>query len=311
MQKGIYIFSKNLFKSALILIACIVSLCACKKDYRKLATEFERRLPDTCVVVKEQINDIDHVVYYKDKSNTYLVRHDLEDNTEESIKPPLEEGQAVCGIYLGKDNIAMLVKDAEDWYYFWFYNLKTLKFKNIDGSFYGASADETNKTLTGNMDYYRGAGTMQFVYDFDGKEVSSNDISSEEAEEQESQTDDILNITQPTTFKVIYNGKVLYTYILYTDGTCERKMTVNAGKSEVSSNGEWRLLEKSIHDQNFRVIVAWVSDSMFTWFTSDNICGTFSNHYSDFDELLLDLEKWHDFYTKHDTQDHRFEVSNE
>ena len=40
------------------LIACIVAVCSCKKDYQKLATEFERQLPDTIVVVKEQINDI-------------------------------------------------------------------------------------------------------------------------------------------------------------------------------------------------------------------------------------------------------------
>lgn len=81
----------------IFLIACIVAVCSCKKDYQKLGTEFERQLPDTIVVVKEQINDIDHHVYFKDKNNDYLVRYNLDDNMEESIKPNLEDGEYIQG----------------------------------------------------------------------------------------------------------------------------------------------------------------------------------------------------------------------
>lgn len=307
MRKTIDIRIIRLMPISFMLFACLTLLCSCKKDYNKLATEFERQLPDTCVVLYEQINDIDHVVYYKNKSNTYLIRHDLEDNTEESIKPTLEEGQKVCGIFLGKNNIAFLVKDNTDWYYFWFYNLKTYKFKNIEGSFYGAYVNETNKTFSGNMDFDMGRSTIQFVYDFDGKEVSSNDISSGEPGEQATQTDDILNITQPTTFKYYYDGSPMFTYILYTDGTFLKR-----SRNSRESSGEWRLLEKSIHDEIFRAIVVLDSDKSFTWFTNDNICGYYVSLYNDFDdadELLMYIKKMHDIDINRGRKDTYFEVS--
>lgn len=67
---------------------------------------------------------------------------------EESIKPNLEDGEYIQGIYLGKENIAFLVTDGNDGYSFWYYNLKTLKLSNIDGGFYSAYANEIDNTLS-------------------------------------------------------------------------------------------------------------------------------------------------------------------
>lgn len=52
------------------LFLLIIAIIGCKKDYHQLAIEFERALPDTMVVLSEQINEIDHFVFYKNNSNT-------------------------------------------------------------------------------------------------------------------------------------------------------------------------------------------------------------------------------------------------
>lgn len=182
MRKTIDLRIMRLTPILLMLFACLTLVCSCKKDYNKLATEFERQLPESCEVVYEQINDVDHYVYYKDKSDTLLTRHNLDDMTEETIKPKLDKEQHVCGIYLGKNNIAFLVNDGEDydsyitWYSFWFYNLKTLKFKNIEGSFEDAFANEAAKTFTGYMEFARGKSKVKYVYDFDGKPISEEEV---------------------------------------------------------------------------------------------------------------------------------------
>ena len=59
-------------KKIILACMCIVALGSCKKDYQKLATEFERALPDTLEVLTEQINEVDHYIYFKNKSNTDL-----------------------------------------------------------------------------------------------------------------------------------------------------------------------------------------------------------------------------------------------
>ncbi|EFB36339.1 MULTISPECIES: hypothetical protein [Prevotellaceae] len=181
-------------KKIILACMCVLTLGACKKDYQKLATEFERALPDTVEVLAEQINEIDHFVYYKNKNNTELIRYNLETESKEDIKPTLEDGESIYGIYMGKENISFLKHDISEYgsstSTLLLYNLKTQKFKEIE-SFFGADpvdayADEKDKTITGfiGMKY---APTVKYVYDFDGNKIS------EEAEQVEAfNPDDIL-----------------------------------------------------------------------------------------------------------------------
>lgn len=92
-------------KTTKLIFACLVimSFGACKKDYQKLATEYERALPDTVKVVLEQINDIYHNVFIMRGDDLY--RHSLDDNSDIVIKPQLEEDESVYGLYVGKDNM--------------------------------------------------------------------------------------------------------------------------------------------------------------------------------------------------------------
>ena len=181
-------------KKIILACMCVLALGACKKDCQKLATEFERALPDTVEVLAEQINEIDHFVYYKNKSNTELIRYDLETKKSKDIKPELEDGESIYGIYMGKENIAFLKHDNSEngstFSMLLTYNLKTQKFKEIE-SFYGAEpidafADEKDRTITGYI-WMKMAPTVKYVYDFDGNKIS------EEAEPvEEFNPDDML-----------------------------------------------------------------------------------------------------------------------
>lgn len=123
-------------KKIILACMCVLTLGACKKDYQKLATEFERALPDTVEVLAEQINEIDHFVYYKNKNNTELIRYNLETESKEDIKPTLEDGESIYGIYMGKENISFLKHDISEYgsstSTLLLYNLKTQKFKEIE-----------------------------------------------------------------------------------------------------------------------------------------------------------------------------------
>ena len=187
-------------KKIILACMCVLALGACKKDYQKLATEFERALPDTVEVLAEQINEIDRFVYYKNKSNTELIRYDLETKKSKDIKPELEDGESIYGIYMGKENIAFLKHDNSEngstFSMLLTYNLKTQKFKEIE-SFYGAEpidafADEKDRTITGYI-WMKMAPTVKYVYDFDGNKIS------EEAEPvEEFNPDDMLEDKQAT-----------------------------------------------------------------------------------------------------------------
>lgn len=164
-------------KSIILACLCALSLGSCKKDYYKLATEFERALPDTLVVLTEQINELDHHIYYKNKGNTELIRYDLDKETKESIKPELSSGESIYGIYAGKENFTIL-KHSSMASELLTYNLKTQKFKEVE-SFWGtenndAFADENEKTVTGYVGL-NGGPTTKYVYDFDGNLVSQEE----------------------------------------------------------------------------------------------------------------------------------------
>lgn len=132
----------------IFLIACIVAVCSCKKDYQKLATEFERQLPDTIVVVKVQINDIAIMSTSRIRITIILSVTTWMTIWKRALSPILKMVNTFKVIYLGKENIAFLVTDGNDGYSFWYYNLKTLKLSNIDGGFYSAYANEIDNTLS-------------------------------------------------------------------------------------------------------------------------------------------------------------------
>lgn len=174
-------------------------------------------------------------------------------------------------------------------------------FNKQEGNQPTASSENTvqNNQLTASED--------STGYEYSGTDDDSSDEGTSEAENE---TDDILNITRPTSFKVYYDGKLSYTYILYTDGTCIKKEVTNNGKGEYTKNGEWRLLEKSIHDENFRVILAWTDNVYWDYFTSDNIHGMFpQNRFDDIDEVLLRIKQLNDKLKNKSSENDRFEVS--
>ena len=161
--------NKKIAKSTLIAL-CAMYLCACTKDYQKLAIEFERDLPDSVQVLVEQINNIDHLIYYVKANELY--RHDLDKNTDEIVKPQLDEDDDVYGIYVGKENIAFL-SFADIWMNtrFQVYNLKTQKFKDITkfaGTYYNdVIIEQKDSTISG----YRLANVESYTrvyYDYDG-----------------------------------------------------------------------------------------------------------------------------------------------
>ena len=129
-------------KKIILACMCVLALSSCKKDYQKLATEFERALPDTLEVLTEQINEVDHYIYYKNKSNTELIRYDLDKESKESVSPKLDKGERIYGIFAGKENIAFL-KDNN-------------------------SLSSMISTITGYIQDRYG-GKEIFVYNFDGK----------------------------------------------------------------------------------------------------------------------------------------------
>ncbi len=168
-------------RKAFILMALMgaaVMMVSCKKDYQKLAIEFERALPDSVEVLIEQINEVDHFVYYKNKSNSELVRYDLDKEKSESIKPELSSGESIYGVYAGNDKIVVLKHNPGMSSTFLIYDLKTMKFKEIE-SFWGtetndAFVSESDKTVTGYVGL-NGGPTTKYVYDFDGNKVSEED----------------------------------------------------------------------------------------------------------------------------------------
>lgn len=165
-------------KKIILACMCVLALSSCKKDYQKLATEFERALPDTLEVLTEQINEVDHYIYFKNKSNTELIRYDLDKEIRESVKPELSDGETVYGIYMGNENITFLKRNGSLGSSFVIYNLKTQKFKDV-AEFYGADnndafVNENDKQVIGYIQGRYGDRT-KFVYDFDGKKISEEE----------------------------------------------------------------------------------------------------------------------------------------
>lgn len=160
-------------KKIILACMCIMALGSCKKDYQKLATEFERALPDTVQVVLEQINEIDQLVYFIKGGELY--RHNLENEKDETVKPRLGEGEGICNIFVGKENIAFLIF-TNDFINtkFQTYNLKTQKFKDValfSGTVHNdVEVQPSDSTISGflasNVESY-----TRIFFDYDGNKI--------------------------------------------------------------------------------------------------------------------------------------------
>lgn len=186
-----------------IIFGVVFLMFSCRKDYQKLAIEFERSLPDTMEILKEQINDIDHFVYYKNRNNTELLRYNIDSKVTESVLPEMKEHESIYGIYAGEENIAVLKHQEGSSSTFLTYNLKTMKFKQIEW-FWGAEiidaiVSESDKTITGYLGL-RGGPTKKCVYDFDGNKLS---------EEEEEEPIGDLDVPNMKYWQCIYCGLVI------------------------------------------------------------------------------------------------------
>lgn len=157
------------------------------KEYKKMALEFERSLPSSMDFLIEQINDIDHYVYYKKSDNSRLIKYDLKTGVKETITPNILKGQQLVGIYAGNENIMFVVQNEyKDDYYTWLYNLRTMRFKEFDvtggcGHIVNVDFDEINKLVYLKVYYrapnYKSLGpTVLHKYNFDGQKISETTL---------------------------------------------------------------------------------------------------------------------------------------
>ena len=131
-------------KSLLLFVAVLyatILMFSCKKDYQKLSTEFIRNLPDTCMLLVQEENESEHLVYYKGQSIGVFFCYNVETEKSKTIAIPDVEGYdaPVTIIGAGKENIMIghngNVDDSDDGdlpqAYVQLYNLKTQKFKQF------------------------------------------------------------------------------------------------------------------------------------------------------------------------------------
>lgn len=122
-----------------------------------------------------------------------------------------------------------------------------------------------------------------YLIEQDKEQISNNNLGGSTQEQldssdnSEGRTDnsqnenDILTITRPTEFKVNQDNLNIGV-VFYTDGSCTFKDYQFRNQRE----GHWRLIEESIHDENFRFIVyeskSSAGGSDYYCFTADNQC---------------------------------------
>ena len=166
---------KKNFVTLIAVICATVLIVSCKKDYKKLSTEYIRNLPDTCELLVQIENEVDHVVYYKSQRQDAFFRYNLETEEIETITIPELDGIQASYIGAGKENILIGHKeDANDsvgsHVHIQLYNLQLMSFKNFKTSNW-YKIDEGTKQVACfayNTDKY-GDGTCTIdIYDFDG-----------------------------------------------------------------------------------------------------------------------------------------------
>lgn len=175
-------------KSILMIVAIVCAtsmMVSCKKDYQKLSTEFIRNLPDSCELLVQVENEVEHLVYYKGQSIDVFFCYNAETEKSESIVIPTVDGYdaPVSIIGAGKENIMVghnaNIEDGDlPKAYVQIYDLKTQGFKKftICNKY---EYDEGTKQLSCysyDVDRYGDGKCTTDIYDFDGNLLSKKDV---------------------------------------------------------------------------------------------------------------------------------------
>lgn len=161
---------------------------SCRKNYQKLSTEYIRNLPDSCELLAQVENEVDHLVYFKGKDNNIFYCYNFETEVCDIIKvPKIDSFQGKpIGLEAGTDNVLVIYSDAEnpdeptayDNTIINKYNLITRSFKELLRS-NGCVIDKGKKQLTSYVfdtnRYGEGTRTDE-IYDFDGKMLSQKEV---------------------------------------------------------------------------------------------------------------------------------------
>lgn len=170
----------------MVVFVCTASMMvSCKKDYQKLSTEFIRNLPDSCELLVQVENEVEHLVYYKGQSIDVFFCYNAETEKSESIVIPTVDGYdaPVSIIGAGKENIMVgyntNIEDGDlPSAYVQLYDLKTQGFKKFTTcNWY--DVDEGTKQLSCfsyDVDRYGDGKRTTDIYDFDGNLLSKKDV---------------------------------------------------------------------------------------------------------------------------------------
>jgi len=175
-------------KIILLIVAIVCAtgmIVSCKKDYQKLSTEFIRNLPDSCELLVQVENEVEHLVYYKGQSIDVFFCYNAETEKSESIVIPTVDGYdaPISIIGAGKENIMVghnaTIEDSDlPSAYVQLYDLKTQGFKKFTTcNWY--DVDEGTKQLSCfsyDVDRYGDGKRTTDIYDFDGNLLSKKDV---------------------------------------------------------------------------------------------------------------------------------------
>lgn len=175
-------------KSLWLIVAVVCATCwmvSCKKNYQKLSNEFIRNLPDTCALLVQVENEVEHLTYYKGQSIDAFFCYNAETEKSESIVIPVVDGYdaPVSIIGAGKENIMIghnaNIDDGDlPRAYVQLYDLKIQGFKKFTTcNWY--EVDEGTKQLscfTFDVDRYGDGKRTTDIYDFDGNLLSKKEM---------------------------------------------------------------------------------------------------------------------------------------
>ena len=160
-------------------------MVSCKKNYQKLSNEFIRNLPDTCALLVQVENEVEHLTYYKGQSIDAFFCYNAETEKSESIVIPVVDGYdaPVSIIGAGKENIMIghnaNIEDGDlPRAYVQLYDLKIQGFKKFTTcNWY--EVDVGTKQLscfTFDVDRYGDGKRTTDIYDFDGNLLSKKEM---------------------------------------------------------------------------------------------------------------------------------------
>ena len=158
------------------LVSAISMMVSCKKDYQKLSAEFIRNMPDTCELLIQVDDEIDHVVYYTGENTELFFCWNAETGKSEPIYIPLDNETTPVNIGAGKENIIIGRKGHEN-ECLQLYNLKEQRFKTFAncGWYEFNRLTKQVSCITENVDINGDGTRVTSIYDFDGKLLSKKE----------------------------------------------------------------------------------------------------------------------------------------